>query len=65
MKLIATILLSIVCLSTAFQVQPRTANGVGFSKSHADTTTSLNGFLGEPEREKLSRDSEPDEFFAT
>ena len=65
MKLIATILLSIVCLSTAFQVQPRSTNGVAFSKSQLDTTTSLYGFLGDQERDALTRESEPEDFFAT
>lgn len=72
MKLIATILLSVACLSTAFQVQPRTQGAVGaFSSSSAatrgttTTTTPLYGFLGDKERDGLTRDSEPEEFFAT
>lgn len=31
----------------------------------ATKATPLFGFLGEPERKKLTRDSEPEEFFAT
>lgn len=65
MKLVATILLSIVCLSAAFHVQPR-STGVAFSKTQQlDTTTSLYGFMGDKERDTLTRDSEPEEFFAT
>lgn len=66
MKLIATILLSVACLSAAFQVQPRVNSVTAFSpKNQVDTATSLYGFLGDKERDTLTRDSEPEEFFAT
>ena len=65
MKLIATILLSMACLSAAFQVQPRGAVATTHKIAGATTPTSLFGFMPEPEREKLTRDSEPEDFFAT
>lgn len=65
MKLIATILLSMACLSAAFQVQPRGAVATTHKIAGATTSTSLYGFMPEPEREKLTRDSEPEDFFAT
>ena len=63
MKLIATIVLSFACLSAAFQVQPRSA--VSFVQNQVGTTTALQGFLGDKERDALTRDSEPEDFFAT
>lgn len=71
MKLFVTIFLSLACFSAAFQVQPRAAAVaaprlvVVPTTSGGETSTSLYGFLPEPERESLTRDSEPDDFFAT
>lgn len=65
MKLLASILMSLLCVSMAFHVQPRSSKVLAFSQSSVGTTSSLYGFLGDKERESLTRDSEPEEFFAT
>ena len=67
MKLIASLLLSMLCLSAAFQAQPRSAKqSVAFLNNQVvGSPTKLYGFLPEPERESLTRESEPEDFFAT
>ena len=74
------ILLAIVAMTTAFSpssstVSRRVQSISSSSSSYVRTSlsdhivgrrsTSLNIDLGEPEREKLTRDTEPDEFFST
>ena len=66
------ILLAIVAMTTAFSPSSSTVSrrvqsiSSSSSSSYVRTsTTSLNIDLGEPEREKLTRDTEPDEFFST
>ena len=65
------ILLAIVAaMTTAFspsssKVSRRVQSISSSSSSYVRTPTSLKIDLGEPEREKLTRDTEPDEFFST
>jgi hypothetical protein len=59
MKLIATLLLCMTCLSAAFTVQPRTA-----AVSSRSTTTRFL-FSGDEESKPLTRENEPEDFFVT
>ena len=65
------ILLAIVAMTTAFSPSSSTVSrrvqsiSSSSSSSYVRTPTSLKIDLGEPEREKLTRDTEPDEFFST
>mmetsp|Transcript_21963 Transcript_21963/g.61166 ORF Transcript_21963/g.61166 Transcript_21963/m.61166 type:complete len:107 (-) Transcript_21963:346-666(-) len=61
--LAVVVAMSCVLMSQAFV--PRSSVGHAFNVKAATTTTKLNGFMGDPERESLSRDSEPEEFFQT
>ena len=56
------ILLAIVAMTTAFSPSSST---VSRRVQSISSSTALNIELGEPEREKLTRDTEPDEFFST
>ena len=61
------ILLVAVCLALVVEQNhafvPQGAVKASFGRTK--TTTQLPDFLGEKERETLTRDSEPEEFFAT
>ena len=61
------LLFAIIAMATSFT--PTTNHAVLQNKqsntNYARTTTSLNIDMGEPEREALTRESEPDEFFST
>eukprot|EP00538_Stauroneis_constricta_P003626 CAMPEP_0119546088 /NCGR_PEP_ID=MMETSP1352-20130426/648_1 /TAXON_ID=265584 /ORGANISM="Stauroneis constricta, Strain CCMP1120" /LENGTH=85 /DNA_ID=CAMNT_0007590751 /DNA_START=185 /DNA_END=442 /DNA_ORIENTATION=+ len=43
---------------------PQTSVGTAFS-TKARVPVSVNGFMGDPERESLSRESEPEDYFQT
>mmetsp|Transcript_11766 Transcript_11766/g.15352 ORF Transcript_11766/g.15352 Transcript_11766/m.15352 type:complete len:97 (+) Transcript_11766:110-400(+) len=58
-----TFLISLIaCVLVASSLAFTASSGSRFAVSRK---TSLNGFMGDPERPKLTRDSEPEEFFAT
>jgi len=67
MKLFALVVAALLCaLSQAFAPLPRptTTTGMTFVRPGAlKTRTYIN--IGEQERDKLTRDSEPEDFFAT
>jgi hypothetical protein len=69
MKLFISILMSLVCLGAAFHVQPHSTKKTLSFQSHGvdvvRASAPLYGFLGDKERDALTRDSEPEEFFAT
>eukprot|EP00571_Detonula_confervacea_P011625 CAMPEP_0172312840 /NCGR_PEP_ID=MMETSP1058-20130122/18634_1 /TAXON_ID=83371 /ORGANISM="Detonula confervacea, Strain CCMP 353" /LENGTH=104 /DNA_ID=CAMNT_0013026395 /DNA_START=60 /DNA_END=374 /DNA_ORIENTATION=- len=59
-------LLAIATVATAFSPSATRVHSMSSTSSPRTTSSPLNmGFGGEPEREKLTRESEPDEFFVT
>mmetsp|Transcript_8373 Transcript_8373/g.12012 ORF Transcript_8373/g.12012 Transcript_8373/m.12012 type:complete len:100 (-) Transcript_8373:337-636(-) len=56
-------LLAIIAMASAFAPQP--SHLLTSSRAAPSTTTQIYQLGGEQERQKLTRDSEPDEFFST